>query len=87
MPNEILKLTDSGFSFYQDGQPTAYGNYAVANGGNSCSGTQPVPVVRFAYANANAVPQDAVFTLNGNKLVLDYGGCLDAPVNTYERLR
>ena len=85
LPNEIAKFTDTDFSFYKDGQPTTFGSYTLASG-KSCSGTPSVPVVHFAYTNTTT-PQDVVFTLSGNTLVLDYGGCLDAPVNTYVRLR
>ncbi|MCC3155270.1 lipocalin family protein [Hymenobacter sp. BT770] len=86
LANELVKFTDSGFSFYKDGQPTTYGSYSYTTG-QACGSSTTVPMARFAYANANAGPRDIVFTLSGDKLVLDYGGCLDAPVDTYERLR
>ena len=87
LPKEMVKFTDSSFTFYKDGQPTVYGNYTFTTA-KTCGGPDAVPVVRFAYVNANSVPQDIKATLSGNKLVLDYGGgCLpDAPVATYERL-
>jgi hypothetical protein len=84
-PNETLTLTATGFSFYSNGQLTASGTYVAATASNWCGGSS-VPALRFTYSANGWTPRDVVATLTGTKLVLDYGGCLDAPVDTYQRI-
>ena len=87
LPNEMVEFTKSEVTFYQDGKPTVHGTYAFTMS-KACGRPDAIPSVRFAFMNADAIPQDIKVTVSGNKLILDYGsGCLaDAVVDTYERL-
>lgn len=84
LPNETITFTDAEFSIAKNSIVITQGSYA-ATAGSVCGGTS-VPALRFTYANSNWTPRNVVSTLSGNTLVLDYGGCLDAPVDTYVRL-
>ena len=85
LPNETVVFTATEFSFFTDGQLTAHGTYATATAPWRCSGTTPVPVVLFTYATSTWPPEATDLTVTGNSLVIDHGGCLDAPVDTYTR--
>ena len=83
VPNELVKFTDNGFSFFKDGQPSAYGTYVVVAGAQNAP-----PVLQLTYAeNAAALRKAAITTLTADSLVLDFGIAFDAPRDTYKRLR
>ncbi|MFC7669967.1 hypothetical protein ACFQT0_23325 [Hymenobacter humi] len=81
----MVVFTNTEFTFYREGQRTVYGNYTYGTG-SICGISTSVPVIRFAYVNANSTLQAAKATVTGNTLVLDYGGPCDAPINTYKRV-
>ena len=85
LPIETVVFTAREFSFFTDGQLTARGTYANTTAPWRCSGTTPVPVVLFTYATPSWSPEATDLTVTGNSLVIDHGGCLDAPVDTYTR--
>lgn len=89
-PNETVTFTDTSYSFFKDGRPTTNGTYATASGA-ICGVTGPTPVLRLSPAIAPTIgippqTQNAIATLTGNTLVLDYGSPCDAPRDTYQRL-
>ena len=85
LPNETVVFTATEFSFFTDGKLTARGTYANTTAPWRCSGTTPVPVLLFTYATPIWLPEATDLTVTGNSLVIDHGGCLDAPVDTYIR--
>lgn len=83
MPQETLVLQTSGrFIFYRDGQPTSSGTYMLGTTASSCGSTASKPGI---YFDAGARPAGVGYSLTNCKLILDYGGPCDAPVDTYER--
>ncbi|WP_345238470.1 hypothetical protein [Hymenobacter saemangeumensis] len=55
---------------------------------SACGGRSAGPGLQLTYiSGSNRSTQDAAYKLSGNRLVLDYGGPCDAPVDTYERVR
>jgi hypothetical protein len=85
--NERATFTATTFTFYKDDQPTANGTYALAPVSLFCSqGSSPAPGLQFTATNGSSSVPEAMYTLSGNQLVLDYGSACDAARDTYERL-
>ncbi len=85
LPNEAVNFSDAEFYFYKDNRQTGYGTYTFVSG-STCGSSASIPVVRFAYADVSNTLANAVATVTGNTLVLDYGIACDAPRETYKRL-
>jgi hypothetical protein len=86
VPDETLILTATDFSFAKSGQVARQGTYTRGTAAK-CGTTALLPVLSFSDAS-NVAPRNVPFSLNGQKLVLDYSNrCIsDSPVDTYERL-
>ncbi|WP_035562802.1 hypothetical protein [Hymenobacter sp. IS2118] len=84
-PNEAVTFTGAEFYFYKDNRQTGYGTYAFVSG-STCGNPASTPVLRFTYADVSNTLADAVATVTGNTLVLDYGIACDAPRETYVRV-
>ncbi|WP_201986565.1 lipocalin family protein [Hymenobacter rubidus] len=85
LPNVQVTFTNSDFTFVENNQLKSTGTYTYSTT-TTCGGNGPLPAIALAYATVNMTPQAVAYTLNGNQLVLDYGGPCDAPVDTYERV-
>ena len=84
-PNETITFTATEFVITKNRVVTTQGSY-VATTGVVCGGAS-APALRFTYANSSGTSYLVASALSGNTLVLDYGGCVDAPIDTYVRLR
>ncbi len=83
VPNERLVLEQAGhFTFYRDGQPTRSGTYTLGTTVSSCGATASEPAI---YFDSGARPSGVGYSLTNGRLILDYGGPCDSPVDTYER--
>jgi len=83
-PNESATFTATSFSFFKNNMPFSSGTYS-ATAVTTCGIPTTTPGVRLVDA-ANGGTRDAIITLRGDSLVLNYGGPCDAPVDTYQRL-
>jgi hypothetical protein len=86
VPKETLTLTATDFAFHRDGQLTASGTYARTTGATICGLAAAGPALSFTYTTGSRTPANALVTLSGQQLKLDFGGPCDAPVETYTRL-
>ncbi len=88
VPNELVVFTATRFSFYKNNSLASSGTYADTTA-SICGTTPPAPALRLTYFSSSQLPQSfsVAASISGNTLVLDHGGCLDAPVDTYERQR
>ena len=86
-PNEIVVFTPTNFSFYKNSLLTASGTYLLTTITAPCSsGANVVSGLRFTVTSGTPFSHSAAYTVSSSKLVLDYGGPCDAPVDTYTRL-
>ena len=83
--DETVTFTTTDFKFFKDGQLVAQGIYG-RDLAPKCGTTAPVPSLHFI-STAPATVRNTAYTLDGNRLVLDYSNsCVsDAPVDTYQR--
>ena len=87
VPNEMVVFTPTTISFYKNSQLTASGTYLLMPIAPLCvGGASVVPGLQFTVTSGNAFGHSATYTVSSDKLVLDYGGPCDAPVDTYTRL-
>lgn len=84
--DETVTFTATGFTFTRGGQVVRQGTYAQGKAA-ACGTTAVVPVLAFTDVT-NQSSSKVPFTLDGQKLVLDYRNrCIsDSPVDTYQRL-
>ena len=86
-PNEMVVFTPTNFSFYKNSLLTASGTYLLTTITAPCSsGANVVSGLRFTVTSGTPFSHSAAYTVSSSKLVLDYGGPCDAPVDTYTRL-
>ena len=87
VPNEMVVFTPTNFSFYKNSLLTASGTYLLTTITAPCSsGANVVPGLRFTVTSGTPFSHSATYTVSSGKLMLDYGGPCDAPVDTYTRL-
>lgn len=87
LPNKMVTFTDTTFSFYQNDSLTYSGTYTPATA-ITCGLPATEPGLRFTYRpNKWGALTDAVFSVNRDTLVLDFGLPCDAPRETYERIQ
>jgi hypothetical protein len=84
-PNETLTLTATAYSIYTNGQLSENGTY-ISQAVTLCGSPGPALGLRFTHTTLNIGPRDAMPTLKGDTLVLDYGSPCDAPRDTYQRV-
>ncbi|MBF9143353.1 hypothetical protein [Hymenobacter properus] len=82
-PNETATFTDTNYTFFKNNQSVSSGTYSAASV-KACGIPTPAPGLRLV--DATLGPREAIITLRGDSLVLNYGGPCDAPVDTYLRL-
>ena len=84
LPNEMATFSATNFSFFKNNQLVSSGTYSAASV-TACGIPTPAPGLRFVDAALGT--HDAILTLRGDSLVLNYGGPCDAPVDTYLRVK
>lgn len=87
-PDEQVTFDGSGnFTFYRDGQAFSSGTYTTSTFGSNapCNANQPAVNFTFASSNPPSHTPSASYALANCTLMLDFGSCLDAPRDTYER--
>ena len=84
-PNEKAIFTGTDFKLYANNALTTSGTYSSAVG-TICGISTRVPVLRFTATSGQHTNWDAIATVSGDTLVLDYGAPCDAPRDTYQRL-
>lgn len=86
VPNETVKFTTTTFEFYQGNSLVSSGTYREIATASLCGRSSSVPGLDLVFSNPSQTPRNPAMRLDGNKLILDYGGPCDALVNTYQRL-
>ncbi|SFQ48140.1 hypothetical protein [Hymenobacter arizonensis] len=83
--DETVTFTATSFTFFKDGLVVSQGTYAQGTAA-PCGTTAPVPVL--ALTDVVSQSLEVPFTLDNQKLVLDYRNrCIsDSPVDTYQRV-
>ncbi len=79
-PESITFEEGGGYILLRDGQRTR-GTYTFGTE-SRCNAGEPAVVL---IADYSSLASSARYTITGCTLTLDYGGCLDAPIDTYER--
>lgn len=93
LPIETLTLTATTFAFSRVGpqpapQPALFMSGTYHQDTVKVCGLATARLgLRLTDAVANIGPRDVLYTLQGDTLVLDYGGPCDAPVDTYVRVQ
>ena len=90
VPDETITFTTTRFTFFRGNRGLRLGSYALGTAAVPClnNGTTG-PALLLTDADATTIPGPPTiqYRLDGNSLILDYGGPCDAPVDTYERLQ
>ena len=89
VPDETIRFTTTQFTFFRGNRGMRVGTYAVGTAAVPCANNGTTgPALLLTDSNATTIPGSPTvqYRLDGNTLVLDYGGPCDAPVDTYERL-
>jgi hypothetical protein len=84
-PDETVVFTGTDFSFYKQGQLGGRGTYTKVPV-SICGSSTLAPGLHFTYLTSNSLFSNALLTIKGDTLTLDYGLPCDAPRESYVRL-